>query len=104
MKTKEEELKEEEHKHNWCSICATDDNRNQCSEKNCTIYPICRIKQTRTQTLEKVKEKIEEELLFLEHRIEWANDVKAIQIKIELINIKNRVKELLSQLDNEIKC
>lgn len=38
-----EELKKE-NKTNWSGICALDDNRNQCSEKNCILFPSCKIK------------------------------------------------------------
>ncbi|MFW6130126.1 MAG: hypothetical protein ACOC56_03005 [Atribacterota bacterium] len=31
-------------KKDWSNYCATNRNRNQCSEENCTIYPICLIK------------------------------------------------------------
>ena len=30
---------------NWSWVCAVSDNRNQCSEENCTVFPICRIKK-----------------------------------------------------------
>ena len=75
--------KEEEHKHDWSSICATNDNRNQCSEKNCTIYPICKIKEGKSQTLEEVKEKIEKF---------WKDNISMYD---------NDLKELLSQLGLE---
>ncbi len=31
-------------KKDWSGICATSDNRNQCSDANCVIFPICKIK------------------------------------------------------------
>ncbi len=31
---------------NWTCYCATNINRNQCSEESCTMYPICLIKDT----------------------------------------------------------
>ncbi len=30
---------------NWSSYCATTKNRNQCSEKNCILFPMCVIKK-----------------------------------------------------------
>jgi len=29
---------------NWTNYCATNNNRNQCSNENCTMFPICLIK------------------------------------------------------------
>lgn len=36
----------------WSNYCATCVNRNQCSEKNCIIYPICLIKDASQLTSE----------------------------------------------------
>ena len=30
---------------NWSTYCATNNNRNQCSEKTCSIFPICKFKK-----------------------------------------------------------
>jgi len=30
---------------NWSGVCAVSDNRNQCSEENCILFPICKIKK-----------------------------------------------------------
>lgn len=35
----------EQDKNNWTNYCATNDNRNQCSDKNCTMFHICKIKK-----------------------------------------------------------
>lgn len=37
---------------NWGNYCAIDNNRNQCSEKNCTIFPICKIKNANQEKCE----------------------------------------------------
>jgi len=34
-----------ERKLNWSGVCAVNDNRNQCSEENCILFPICKIKK-----------------------------------------------------------
>jgi len=34
-----------EKKLNWSGVCAVNDNRNQCSEENCILFPICKIKK-----------------------------------------------------------
>jgi len=34
-----------ERKLNWSGVCAVSDNRNQCSEENCILFPICKIKK-----------------------------------------------------------
>lgn len=31
-------------KHDWTNYCATNNNRNQCLEENCTMFYICKIK------------------------------------------------------------
>ena len=111
--------KEESQMHNWSSYCSVDDNRNQCSEKNCTIYPVCRIKQTRTQTLAEVKEKIKKLIEIIELKIRNCEKgfiiVKSRAVDKgdgkDLENLYNAydellilLKELLSQLeDDEVK-
>ncbi len=35
-----------ERKKDWSNYCATTNNRNQCSEEGCIIFPICKIKDT----------------------------------------------------------
>lgn len=43
IKYNEYDIKKKD-KLNWACYCATTINRNQCSEVNCIIYPICLIK------------------------------------------------------------
>lgn len=37
-------------KTNWSNICATSDQRNQCSEKNCILFSGCKIKEPTERT------------------------------------------------------
>jgi len=38
-------------KFNWSDYCATEYNRNQCSEDNCILYPKCLIKELRGEEM-----------------------------------------------------
>ena len=42
---KNQECLDDKTKFDWSGVCATSDNRNQCSEKNCILFPICKIKK-----------------------------------------------------------
>ena len=41
-------------KTNWTGICATENNRNQCTEE-CTMFPICKIKVPNEEIINKIK-------------------------------------------------
>lgn len=50
LKKLEPEKNKVKDKFNWACYCVTNKNRNQCSEDNCTMYPICLIKDTSSFT------------------------------------------------------
>jgi hypothetical protein len=39
------EIKAPVEKNNWSSYCSVSNNRNQCSEKNCIVFDLCKIKK-----------------------------------------------------------
>jgi len=80
---------------NWTGLCATSDNRNQCSNDNCTMFHICRIKipiqQAKQETLKKVKEIIDN--LPTTFQKDYATGKQSATIEVK--ELKQKIEELI---------